>query len=74
MSLETPEEPLYDADEIYGIVGDNLKKTFDVREVGCLSSLSLILAFAHTKFDSSLKNVLKFALFMMRLQCLLRYL
>lgn len=27
------EEPLYSADELYGIVSDNLKKTFDVREV-----------------------------------------
>ncbi|KAK7469944.1 hypothetical protein BaRGS_00036048 [Batillaria attramentaria] len=33
VSIETPEEPLYAADEMYGIVGDNLKKTFDVREV-----------------------------------------
>ncbi|XP_053387698.1 methylcrotonoyl-CoA carboxylase beta chain, mitochondrial-like [Mercenaria mercenaria] len=28
-----PEAPLYPADELYGIVGGNLKKTFDVREV-----------------------------------------
>jgi 3-methylcrotonyl-CoA carboxylase beta subunit len=28
-----PEEPLYPADDLYGIVGGNLKKTFDVREV-----------------------------------------
>lgn len=28
-----PEDPLFPADDIYGIVGDNLKKTFDVREV-----------------------------------------
>lgn len=28
-----PEEPLFDSDDLYGIVGDNLKKTFDVREV-----------------------------------------
>lgn len=27
------EEPLYPADELYGIVSENLKKTFDVREV-----------------------------------------
>lgn len=43
VSLETPEEPLYDADELYGIVGDNLKKTFDVREVGCSFVLHLSL-------------------------------
>jgi 3-methylcrotonyl-CoA carboxylase beta subunit len=29
----TPEEPLFPADDLYGIVGGNLKKTFDVREV-----------------------------------------
>jgi 3-methylcrotonyl-CoA carboxylase beta subunit len=33
VSVSRPEEPLYPADEIYGIVGDNLKKTYDVREV-----------------------------------------
>lgn len=27
------EKPLYSAEEIYGIVGTNLKKTFDIREV-----------------------------------------
>ncbi|KAI6219876.1 3-methylcrotonyl-CoA carboxylase 2 [Aphelenchoides besseyi] len=32
-NLEAVEEPLYSADELYGIVGTNLKKTFDVREV-----------------------------------------
>lgn len=26
-------EPLYSADEIYGIVGDNLKRVYDIREV-----------------------------------------
>lgn len=31
LSLADP--PLYAADELYGIVGANLKKTFDVREV-----------------------------------------
>ncbi|KAL5020127.1 hypothetical protein ScPMuIL_003019 [Solemya velum] len=33
VSVQTPEEPLFPADELYGIVGDNLRKTFDVREV-----------------------------------------
>ncbi|CAB3364544.1 Hypothetical predicted protein [Cloeon dipterum] len=28
-----PEDPLFPADDLYGIVGGNLKKTFDVREV-----------------------------------------
>lgn len=27
------EDPLYPAEEIYGIVGTNLKRTYDVREV-----------------------------------------
>lgn len=29
----TPEDPLYPADDLYGIVSENLMKTFDVREV-----------------------------------------
>ncbi|XP_065923657.1 methylcrotonoyl-CoA carboxylase beta chain, mitochondrial [Magallana gigas] len=33
VTLETPEEPIHPAEELYGIVGANLKKTFDVREV-----------------------------------------
>ena len=33
VTIEPPEEPIHPADELYGIVGDNLKKTFDVREV-----------------------------------------
>merc|ERR1712045_221298 len=32
-SVEPVEEPLYDAKELYGIVGEDLMKTFDVREV-----------------------------------------
>lgn len=33
VSVEDVEEPLYDSKELYGIVGDDLMKTFDVREV-----------------------------------------
>ncbi|MCH8538053.1 MAG: methylcrotonoyl-CoA carboxylase [Alkalimonas sp.] len=33
MDVKEPEEPLYDAKEIYGIVGTDLKKPFDVKEV-----------------------------------------
>ncbi|KAL3886619.1 hypothetical protein ACJMK2_026602 [Sinanodonta woodiana] len=33
VTVEPPEAPLYPAEELYGIVGGNLKKTFDVREV-----------------------------------------
>ena len=34
VTVKEPEAPLYPADDLYGIVGGNLKKTFDVREVG----------------------------------------
>ncbi|XP_064644987.1 methylcrotonoyl-CoA carboxylase beta chain, mitochondrial-like [Lineus longissimus] len=33
VTIETPEEPLFPAHELYGIVGDNLMKTIDIREV-----------------------------------------
>ncbi|KAJ8380535.1 hypothetical protein SKAU_G00013130 [Synaphobranchus kaupii] len=33
VTVEPPEAPLFPADEMYGIVGDNLKRNFDVREV-----------------------------------------
>ena len=33
ISRLNPEEPLYPCDEIYGIVSENLMKTYDVREV-----------------------------------------
>uniref|UniRef100_A0A3P9LYN8 methylcrotonoyl-CoA carboxylase n=1 Tax=Oryzias latipes TaxID=8090 RepID=A0A3P9LYN8_ORYLA len=33
VTVEPTEAPLYPADELYGIVGDNLKRNFDVREV-----------------------------------------
>lgn len=33
ISLAVPEDPLYPADDIYGIVGDNVKKNYDIREV-----------------------------------------
>ena len=31
--LEEPEDPVYSSDDLYGIVGEDLKKTFDIREV-----------------------------------------
>jgi len=33
VTLQEPEDPIYSADDLYGIVGEDLKKTFDVREV-----------------------------------------
>ncbi|CAH1789182.1 unnamed protein product, partial [Owenia fusiformis] len=33
VTIESPEEPVFPIDEMYGIVGDNLKKPFDIREV-----------------------------------------
>ena len=33
VSISEVEEPLYDPQDLYGIVGEDLKKTFDVREI-----------------------------------------
>ncbi|KAI5088334.1 methylcrotonoyl-CoA carboxylase beta chain, mitochondrial, partial [Silurus meridionalis] len=33
VTVEPPEAPLFPADELYGIVGENLKRNFDVKEV-----------------------------------------
>ncbi|ESO83175.1 hypothetical protein LOTGIDRAFT_197533 [Lottia gigantea] len=33
VTIKSPQEPLFPSHELYGIVGANLKKTFDVREV-----------------------------------------
>uniref|UniRef100_UPI00398E71BE methylcrotonoyl-CoA carboxylase beta chain, mitochondrial n=1 Tax=Pristiophorus japonicus TaxID=55135 RepID=UPI00398E71BE len=33
VTVEAPEEPLFPAEELYGVVGDNLKKSVDVKEV-----------------------------------------
>ena len=33
MTTEPVEEPLYPAEDLYGIVGEDLKKTYDIREV-----------------------------------------
>ncbi|XP_067838857.1 methylcrotonoyl-CoA carboxylase beta chain, mitochondrial [Heptranchias perlo] len=33
VTVEVPEEPLFPAEELYGVVGDNLKKSVDVKEV-----------------------------------------
>ena len=33
LAIKAPSEPLYPADELYGVVGTDLKKPFDVREV-----------------------------------------
>ncbi|CAB4005801.1 methylcrotonoyl- carboxylase beta chain, mitochondrial, partial [Paramuricea clavata] len=32
-TIEASDEPLYPANDIYGIVGDNLKKSYDIRQV-----------------------------------------
>lgn len=41
---DAPEPPLYPDEELYGIVGENLKKNYDVREVfNYLFNLRLIL-------------------------------
>ncbi|GCB61880.1 hypothetical protein scyTo_0009416, partial [Scyliorhinus torazame] len=33
VTVEAPEEPLFPAEELYGVVGDNLKRSVDVKEV-----------------------------------------
>ena len=33
ISLQSFKEPLYSSDELYGIVGDNLKRSFNIREI-----------------------------------------
>ena len=33
MTLQEIEEPVYSADDLYGIVGEDLKKSYDAREV-----------------------------------------
>ncbi|KAI8051696.1 methylcrotonoyl-CoA carboxylase beta chain [Syncephalis plumigaleata] len=33
ITMQTPEDPIYSAAELGGIVGDNLRKTFDVKQV-----------------------------------------
>lgn len=38
-NINVPEPPLYPDVELYGIVGDNLKKNYDVREVFLICSL-----------------------------------
>ena len=43
VTIETPEEPIHPAEELYGIVGSNLKKTFDVRVVGSKDKMLVIL-------------------------------
>ena len=41
MTVEPTEPPLFPAEELYGIVGENLKRNFDVREV-CTTTHSLL--------------------------------
>ena len=36
-SVEDSDEPVYPVDDIYGIVGDNLKKSYDIRQVQHIS-------------------------------------
>lgn len=38
INFDSPEPPLYPVEELYGIVGENLKKNYDVREVFYLLS------------------------------------
>ena len=45
VAVQRPQDPLYPADDLYGIVGDNLKKSFDVKEVSEKQKSPSCLAF-----------------------------
>ena len=60
VSITEPEDPLYPADDIYGIVGDNVKKTYDIREVRSISIPTQILV---TFFQDFFKIILGFNIF-----------
>uniref|UniRef100_A0AAQ6ADB5 Methylcrotonoyl-CoA carboxylase beta chain, mitochondrial n=1 Tax=Amphiprion ocellaris TaxID=80972 RepID=A0AAQ6ADB5_AMPOC len=46
VNIEPSEDPLYPADELYGIVGDNLKRNFDVREAVKVKALGFVKTYA----------------------------
>jgi hypothetical protein len=55
-------EPLYPVEELYGIVGDNLKRVYDVREVRvpvyiCLHSFYLIRSLLELLMEVNLMNL-----------------
>lgn len=43
VTITAPADPAYPADEIYGIVGDNLKKNYDVKEVDHIICMCFLL-------------------------------
>ena len=49
VTAEPVEDPLYPADDLYGIVGDNLKKSYDVKEVRCRAQVLKRSFFAEKK-------------------------
>ena len=51
ITIATPEEPVYPADELYGIVGGNLKKTYDARQV-CIFNITSFICVSLKYFDS----------------------
>ena len=59
MTIEKPEDPIYPADDLYGIVGDNLKKTFDVREVHFCSVLDIAILCLKGGTNSDISHTVK---------------
>ena len=54
VTIEEPDEPLFAKEEIYGIVGDNLMRPYDVREVISINMSTLkfryvVLSFVYKK-------------------------
>lgn len=46
-NIDVPEPPLYSQEELYGIVGENLKKNYDVREVFLFIGIILNVFYNH---------------------------
>jgi 3-methylcrotonyl-CoA carboxylase beta subunit len=51
--LSTVKEPLYNPEEIYGIVGTNLMKSFDVREVSWFGTLKVFTIYCKIIVNSN---------------------
>ena len=51
VAVQRPEDPRYPAEDLYGIVGDNLKKSFDVKEVSEKQKSPSCLAFIVDAID-----------------------
>lgn len=50
VTVEPPLAPLFPADELYGIVGDNLKRSFDIKEVSFFLFFLSFLSTMHSGY------------------------